>query len=288
MISTSRSFAGLPSSRKRNFAVFARVQIVGMRQRHELESGAHAPFTAVGVADADEGFHASLHLLDFELRGVGGNARRPFPPACRASASACRLLPSAPSPCPPATPTRYVPGWRSSRSKLDRVGPWRGFCAVDGRAIRPATSERIDGHRALVEREQVVGHRGIERRPSRRSSRGWSATAATTRAPPSCARAGREQAASDGEFSALNISWVLPDHGFSVSATAPSSVLPWRAVAFAPLIGHSNGMRTASRPPTSRTASTTSAYLPGRQVSTAASASRRTSAGAGPRVASRR
>ena len=65
-----------------------------------------------------------------------------------------------------ATAMRYVPAWRSSRSKLLRVLPFAGFCGATGCPSGPETDQRIDLHRALVEREQVVGHGRIHRHPA--------------------------------------------------------------------------------------------------------------------------
>ena len=61
---------------------------------------------------------------------------------------------------------RYVPAWRSSRSKLLRVLPFAGFCGATGCPSGPRHRQRVDWHRALVEREQIVGHGRIHGHPA--------------------------------------------------------------------------------------------------------------------------
>ena len=68
-----------------------------------------------------------------------------------------------------ATAMRYVPACRSSRSKMLRERPLAAFCGATGLAIGARHDQRIDRHRALVDREQVVRHGGIHRDPATRA-----------------------------------------------------------------------------------------------------------------------
>ena len=78
MISTSRSFAGLPSSRKRNFAVSRAYRSLGCCVGHELDAGSAHRLHFRRCADTHESLHAPLRLLDLELGRIRGNSGRHF------------------------------------------------------------------------------------------------------------------------------------------------------------------------------------------------------------------
>ena len=65
-----------------------------------------------------------------------------------------------------ATAMRYVPAWRSSRSKLLRERPFVAILRRHRLAIGCRHRQRVDRHRALVDREQIVGHGRIHRDPA--------------------------------------------------------------------------------------------------------------------------
>ena len=163
-----------------------------------------------------------------------------------------------------ATATRYVPGLPQLQIEDAARAALGGILRCDGLPSGAVITQRVDGHRALVDREQVVGHRRIDRHPAagaREDRLRRQQPRARGRAHRGMTRAHSEREPSECRERCFHVSF--SSHGLSDSATAPSSLLPFAVACFAALIGHSNGIRTASRPPTSRTASTTSAYCPG-------------------------
>src|SRR5690606_7111194 len=113
-------------------------------------------------------------------------------------------------------------------------------------------------HRHVVGEEQLVGHGGVE---------GHRHVLAVDRGlrghQPLLVRGGGEgkrQRQGDDERVLLHLMLL---GGYLIDRlTAPSSLLPWALPAWVPVAGQVNGIFSSSRPPTSRTASTTRVYWP--------------------------
>src|SRR5690606_1693568 len=140
------------------------------------------------------------------------------------------------------------------------------------RAIGGGDSQAIQPQRDMVEVEQVVGHRRVDRHPGaglRKHGGG--------RAQPGLVgldgRGGTQDEGEGGgeagesklhrELLVVVVGRGSRGQGRTVSRTSPSSLLPLASERVGWLAGQVNGMRTTSRPPTSRAASTTSSYSPG-------------------------
>src|SRR5690349_2160375 len=138
MTSTSRSEAGLPSTRKRIFAVSRAYRSLGCCTGLSSMPVPASAFTSVGEPTVTKVSTRRCVCSTSSLAAFAG-----MPAAISAGAPRQRFgLPS----CShraittlSATAMRYVPAWRNSRSKLLRVLPLAGFCGATDLPSGPMT-----------------------------------------------------------------------------------------------------------------------------------------------------
>ena len=145
MTSTSRSFAGLPSSRKRNFAVSRAYRSFGCC------TGASSMPVPPAVASLQWAYRRSRKSPRAAASAPPRASPRsrefqsPFRRRFHASVSACRLLPSAPSPrCPPPRCDTCRPGAAPDR-RCCACGSSSTFCGATGCPSGPDTTSASIG-----------------------------------------------------------------------------------------------------------------------------------------------
>src|SRR5690606_33766063 len=132
-----------------------------------------------------------------------------------------------------------------------------------GAAVGRGDHQPVQPQRHVVEVEQVVGDRRVHGDP-----RVLPGDDRLRRQQPCLVRGGGERKGGgkrggeeQGTFH-LRTPVRVGNQGLMARVTAPSSVLPWARPFWAVRAGQVKGIFSSSRPPTSRTASTTSAYWP--------------------------
>src|SRR5690606_17450931 len=136
-------------------------------------------------------------------------------------------------------------------------------------AVRRDDGDIVQPQRRVVEVEQVVGDRGIHGDPRRIAGDDGLRRQQPGLVGEGCGRERGGEGECDGEVTLHGVlrdlyavigtgMWMEPAQGVIVSATVPSSVSPCALPDCGAVAGQVKGILSSSRPPTSRTASTTS------------------------------
>ncbi len=165
MTSTSRSFAGLPSSRKRNFAVSRAYRSFGCCIGTSSMPVPAAGFTSVGVPTLTK---VSTRRCVCSTSSFAAFAGIPVAISAARATPALRFAVFFPARHHRVFRHRDAIGAGLAQLEIEAAAraALRHVLRSHRLTIGPGHDERIDRHRALVDREQVVGHGRIHRDPA--------------------------------------------------------------------------------------------------------------------------